>query len=276
MALAQTNITGCGTISKSGLYSIPPHSTFQAKSGDCLVITAPNVIIQTQIAQISGNNTGAGIHIKAGATGFQLQPFATTINNFNIGIQDDANSASIGSDYGDPLWIGDQVDTAIFLNNVHGSVINGAGMHALSNGILIRGGGGNIVTGYVTSLGGNPGHNNGGPTECCWEVIASNGDAIRLDGATTGNHLYQYDVTQSGSDGAGVHIIGKSPDNFVAEGGVTNAGTGIRIESGSTSNFILNNDVTGNTLDVFDGNPNCDNDLWSDTNSNTRQPSCAN
>jgi hypothetical protein len=197
-----------------------------------------------------------------------VQPSTTSTSAF----QDDANNAFIGSDYGAPLWIGDQISTAIFLNGVIGSSVWGAGMHAASNGILIRGGRNNVVTGYATQLV-HPGQSSGGPTECCWEVIASDGDSIRIDGGSTGNHIYQADVTKAASDGAGIHVAGQSSGNFVAESGVAGSGTGIRVESGATSNFILNNATSSNTLDLFDGNPNCATDMWQGNSFSTASPS---
>jgi hypothetical protein len=258
-ALAQGSITSCGKITQPGSYSIPPHSTLQSNGGDCLVITAANVTINTQIAGIEGKGTGAGIHILRSA------------NNFNIGIQDDGDHAYIGSDYGAPLWIGDQVNTAILLNHVQGSVINGAGMHAIDNGIWIKGGRNNMVTGYETSL--QTGRNNPGPSECCWEVIASDSDAIRIDNGSTGNYIYQADVTKAGSDAAGVHVTGQAGMNFIAESAAGSSGTGIQIESGSLRNFIFNNDTFDNGLDLKDANPNCGTNLWSGNNFTTADPS---
>lgn len=271
-AFAQTTISSCETITQPGKYAVQSQATLHS-TGDCLVIAAPSVTIQTQVATITGNGTGAGIHIMPSAINFQLLPFATTINTFSVGIQDDANNAYIGSDYGDPLWIGDQVSTGVLLNNVVGSQVNGVGTHAIWNGILIHGGHNNLITGYETQIlsdGNNPATN---PTECCFEVIVSGSDGIRIENGSYGNMIYQALVSKGGSDGADIHVTGNSSLTFIAESEAGNSGTGIRIESGASNNSTVKNDVKSNTLDLFDGNSNCGSDIWLSDTFNTSSPS---
>jgi len=272
---ATTTISKCGTITRPGTYDIFPHATLHS-NGDCLVVKAPNVIVQTMVATITGNGTGAGIHILASAVNFQFFGFAGVINNFNVGILDEANNAAINNDYGAPMWIGDQVSTGILLNGVVGSQVNGAGVHALFNGVFIHGGHNNLITGYETQIevGGT-----GGSSECCFEAISSDSDAIRVDNGSYGNVIFQALVVKGGSDGAGIHVTGNSRLNFVGRSQVNGAGTGIRVEKDAGYNTVVKNSVTGNTLDLFegnppDGNPPCDGDFWTANVFGTSNSSC--
>lgn len=142
------------TITSPGTYCAGAFRTqLYATDGDCLIIAAPNVSILPYndggvSASFFGTGTGAAIHILKRATNFYTFFFCGDIQNFAVGIQDDADKATVTMDYDCPLFIND-VNTGVVFNHVTGSQFEGitGGVQATENGLVIRGGSNNYVYG---------------------------------------------------------------------------------------------------------------------------------
>ena len=267
---AQTNITSCQTISTAGKYTIPPQTNMASSGGDCLVITASNVTIQAGPGgSIQGTGeSGAGIHVMSGAANFTWIPDAGTIQNYSAGIELDSTGARIENNFDDPECL-ENVSAGVLIKSGTGNIVDAVATHAQYNGIWIQGGSKNIVTGYESSI-----QEGFSTTDCSHETVASDSDGIRIDNST-GNLIYQVDVTQGTS--VGVHIVEGSKYNYVVNNLIQGSGVGIGIkDDGSGSNFIYENTLKNNQLDQQDNNPNCDHDFWFNDIFSTSSPSsCA-
>ena len=122
----QAAISTCGcTITVGGFYSVMSNLSTAAAGADCIDIKAPNVKLWIDGVSITGAGGGIGIHLLKSAAGAFIEGLNlgsgsfSSVGSFHIGIQDDANGATIA-----------HVDTSgnsnagVLLNRVNGSLIS--------------------------------------------------------------------------------------------------------------------------------------------------------
>jgi hypothetical protein len=256
------NVNKCETISASGSYCLPPNVALHSTGGDCLVISAPNVTLSNGAASasITGAGTASAIHVLSAATHFIGSFFCMAIDNFGVGVRDDANRAFFGNDNDCPLSTGTHVSYGVFFDNVRGSqYIGGFGtLRGQIIGLLIRGGGNNYISSDAPTAGN--------------QEFQGGTDGIHIDGGSSGNALYG--ITDSGSRN-GIHLLGGTTQNFIYVNYSHQNSVGIKIEQNSTRNFIIHNTASNNTsTDLVDVNTNCDSNVWAENTFTSRNQAC--
>jgi len=114
------------TITTSGFYTLESGTLATTGNGDCIKIRAQNVNLNLLGNAIQGpgnSSTGAGIHILSEATnaiiiGGSSTTIGSTISSFRVGIQDDANRATI-----DFFNTTGNTAAGVLLNKVTGSAV---------------------------------------------------------------------------------------------------------------------------------------------------------
>jgi hypothetical protein len=125
-ASCQPSILSCGcTITSTGFYVMVSDLTATVVGADCIDVKAPNVKLWVGGHSITGLGGGVGIHILRSASGAFVEgldigsgSFAS-VGSFNVGIQDDANSAIIAHVNGSG-----NSSVGFLLNRVIGSAVS--------------------------------------------------------------------------------------------------------------------------------------------------------
>ena len=119
--------------------------------------------------------------------------------------------------------------------------------------------------------------------------VSGNGlDGISLFGLTTANVVSGNQVTQNGFRGAvlgdGIRVFGSGNTiqsnsvNTNAEGGISvgrrSPSAGSLGEPNGRNNRLIGNGAALNRIDLWDSNPNCDNNVWSGNNGQVVSPPC--
>jgi hypothetical protein len=259
------SIRKCVTIAKRGFYTVSKDIT--GKGGDCLIVTAPNVTLFLNNYNVTGTGDGIGLHIMSTATGFRCHGGESQFTSFNIGVEDDADGATIeGED------ASNNADTGIFVNGANGvtvgrSAVNNNGKYGI-----------HVLHASHTMI-----HNYG--------ANSNGGYGVFIEAS----HQSLFDQFQAGDGGAngiaGVFIgcsvggpggfCNSAPSSFnvVSHGSQdNNTHFGLVVDGGSEHNVLANTLATGNTnSDEFDGNANCDSNLWFFNVFHTsNNPSCMN
>lgn len=258
-----TMIPKCKTIKKSGFYTVKKN--LKSRGGDCLIVTAPNVTLFIASTSITGDGSGIGLHITNSAKGFRCfgdSEFA----NFVIGIQDDADGATIegvGADH--------NADTGIFVNGASNVTVGQFG--AGNNGKY----GLHVLSASHTMV-----HSYGANSNGTYGVFIEASDHSLLDQFQAGdggaNVIAGVYLGCSVSGPGGVCGSLPSPFNVVSHGSQKNNKYGLVVDGNSNNNVLADTLENGNVnADVFDGNPNCANNLWFFDNFVTsNNPSCMN
>jgi hypothetical protein len=236
-----SSITMCGcTIASPGDYTVDADLNAAqglTARGDCIDVAAKKVRLLTNGFAISGQGKGAGIHLLPSADDVFLEGFGGMGASFR-------STALIGWQYGLESEASNVVsDGFVYIGNTVGVLLKGAQDNSLNQSAAF----GNLVYGYWVKGGArnqirsSAGQDNG--TAGIYLGCSSTGPTGRAceeDSSTTsGNSIYE----SSGSSSA---------QNY-----------GIAVERGSKRNTIVVNSFEGHTAyDFFDGNPNCDDNLW--------------
>lgn len=89
-----------------------------------------------------------------------------------------------------------------------------------------------------------------------------------------GNALPCGDPLDAENDDAGIAVTNDGAGNFINRNKVKGNCIGINVHSGSDGNRITYNVSLGNTLDMNDGNEDCDQNEWVDNKFKTSDPAC--
>jgi parallel beta-helix repeat protein len=287
-----SSITSCGcTITQTGTFMVVNEldaSQGLTKGGNCLEVSADHVILDLQGNAIIGNGAGIGILIQNSGHDTTVQgsdlsepaPAAQAIiNNWNIGLEDDANNVVIElfKQIGGSIFIqhGNAGD-AVLLQNASGvTVANFRASFNGGTGVDIKGGGNNrIMNCDSISNAGNGvilASSNVNTISNC-TINSNTGYGVWLNTANQ-NQIFTSSLNKNGKIGVlvGCHKEGKcngnkgSDLNHISSSGANgNSGAGITVEQGSSNNQITNMSSGGNggTSDLIDNNPGCDGNLW--------------
>jgi parallel beta-helix repeat protein len=287
-----SSITSCGcTITQTGTFTVVNEldaSQGLTKGGNCLEVSADHVILNLQGNAIIGNGAGIGILIQNSGHDTTVQgsdlsepapaPQAV-INNWNIGLEDDANNVVIElfSQIGGSLFNqhGNAGD-AVLLRNASGVTVGNFKANFNGGaGVDIQGGSGNRLFNFDTIQNTTAGvilaSSNVNTISNC-TITGNTGYGVWLNAANQ-NQIFTAALNNNGKIGVlvGCHKEGKcngnkgSDLNHVSSSGANgNSGAGITVEEGSSNNQITNVKSSGNggTSDLIDNNPGCDGNLW--------------
>lgn len=285
-----SSITSCGcTITQTGTFTVANElnaSQGLTKGGNCLEVSADHVILDLQGNAIIGNGAGIGILIHNSGHDSTVQgtdlsePTAQAIiNNWNIGLEDDANNVVIElfKQIGGSIFIqhGNAGDAVVLLNASGVTVANFNASFNGGTGVNIQGGGNNrIMNCDSISNAGNGvilASSNVNTISNC-TINSNTGYGVWLNTANQ-NQIFTSSLNNNGKIGllVGCHKEGKcngnkgSDLNHISSSGANgNSGAGITVEQGSSNNQITNMSSAGNggTSDLIDNNPGCDGNLW--------------
>ena len=278
-----TSITACGcTITQSQLYTVANDlSATQTTEPICIEIAKDHAILNTMSFNLTGSGFGTGILIDKGAdhvivegaqeTSAEEPPPQSIIQQWNIGIEDDANDATILE------WnIKNNITTGIVLNHVTNSIVGD--LVAVGNGTN------GIEVDHSSKV------------EVTNETTTGNGEiGLRLD-SSDNNHL----STASALSGVLGALLFSSSNNVVYDFAfVNNSNTGLVVGCGldkkncpgnqhSDNNYLLvetatankagvvirkhsggntvtlgaNSGNSGKNMDMVDENNKCDSNIW--------------
>lgn len=223
------------TITKSGFYEIkskrPDHGILA--SGDCIKIAAKNVTL-TGIGSVSGNGqSGIGIHVLKGETGFTM--VRGLVTGFAVGIEIDSDDAHLTEVIADR-----NADTGVLVNGAKNGLFQVSTSSNGQAGIHLHAASGNEVEESSTLSNGVYG---------IW-IDSSNGNHIERCEVSD---LVYFGCSPSGT-GGNCPTPGVSSGNGVA---VSTIAT-LVLDPGNSSNVM-----TGNSISTsHDGNPGCAGDFW--------------
>lgn len=243
-----SSITMCGcTITSPGTYTIGADLTatqgLTSRNG-CIDVAAEKVTLITEGHQIigAGSGTGIGIHLLSGAetvflegggtNGAGVSTTFTTLKGWQYGLESDASD--VVSDFFDY----NNNTTGVFLQRARNNNINDFGANGNTvYGVWIKGGSGNQINCSGASNNGVAG------TYLGCSSTGPSGQACEEDeGTSNGNLIYDH----------GGQNFGTGAQQY-----------GIAVERGSKRNTLMDLFTYGNTVDdLFDGNLNCDKNLW--------------
>ncbi|MBF6559736.1 MAG: right-handed parallel beta-helix repeat-containing protein [Candidatus Binataceae bacterium] len=250
------SITSCTKITKPGFYQVDSDLFAEATpGGDCLVITAPNVVLNLNTHTISGNTDADGIHVKPTASGVFIEGEGATIEKFGEGIEIDAANALV-----DNFTVTANSDAGVLLNRAQRADISFfSATSNLNDGVRIARGAQNLLQSGTILDNGRYG--------------------VWIDGSSH-NSVGNFDVESNGMGGIyigcslagpGLPCIGKVPEsnfNYVFSGiaSVSNSVPqqyGIAIDLHDNYNPVVNVEASGNKpWDLFDVNPDCAGNSW--------------
>jgi hypothetical protein len=84
-------IINCGTITKAGVYEVDAMLT--SPGGDCLIIRATNVTVNLNRQIITGQGSGAGVHVLSSAASAFIEGDYARIVGFSVGVEIDGANA---------------------------------------------------------------------------------------------------------------------------------------------------------------------------------------
>jgi hypothetical protein len=241
-----SSITSCGcTITLPGVYTVDADLTagqgLTSRQG-CIDVAAQGVKLITNAHPITGagTGTGIGIHLLSSAENVFLEAAGpkpagqlfgpgTTLTGWKYALESEASNV-ISDDFS-------------YRNNTTGVLLKGARNNNINDfgatnnsvyGVWIKGGSGNQIN--------------------CSGVSNNNVAGVYLGCSSTGPAGQMCEEGEGGTHGNFIYDHGSSG---------TNQKYGIAVERGSTGNTIMDTGTGGNsTYDLFDGNTNCDSNLW--------------
>ena len=141
-----TSLAGCAKIAKSGIYSLDA-PTVNAAPGDCIIITAANVVLNLNGATLTGGGSGVGVHVASSASNAFIEGRGALISNFTDGIEIDSTKAVVEN-----FTTTANIDAGLFLKSASQAAISNFSANANSNdGVRISKGSYNTVTGSVSA-----------------------------------------------------------------------------------------------------------------------------
>ncbi|MGH9177888.1 MAG: right-handed parallel beta-helix repeat-containing protein [Acidimicrobiales bacterium] len=290
--------------------------TLTADIGPCvrggLIIGANDITLDLGGHRVFGKSrTGDGIGIAVPShTGVTIRN--GTVAQFDAGVVIDGGSANLvenltanfnqggaRSDFGDGILISDSSGNTVQNNNVtNNGPFSGVSLLGVTedNEILS-----NVVTSNGVPATGNDGIRIEGPGAANNLVQGNTVTGSTLDGIAVfrgvvtpggpslnnGNRIIGNAVTANGfghlgaRPGDGIRVFPGPTDTVIQSNSVAdNAGNGIIVGLGATSNDILTNTATGNAraaaslFDLNDANPSCDANVWASNTFGTASQAC--
>ncbi len=250
------SLNTCTKISKAGLYEIDATSGLNSSGGDCIVISASNVILYLNGSPIIGGGTGAGVHVVESASDAFVEGRDAVISGFAEGIEIDGSK-----DLAENFTTLNNTDAGVLLNNAkQAKLSNFTADSNATDGVRIYKGSYNTVAGGIDAWwNGRYGvwlsstsHNNVG------------GFDVR-DNSTAGVYI---GCSVSGPSGSKCKVPSKYNSIF---NGAVNAVTldsqpyGVVIDLGNDFNRVtnMNSGTPFETKgDLVDENANCANNDW--------------
>lgn len=141
------SLNTCTKISKAGLYEIDATSGLNSSGGDCMVISASNVILYLNGFPITGGGTGAGVHVIASASNAFVEGREAVISGFAEGIEIDGSK-----DLAENFTALNNTDAGVLLNNAKQAKLSNFTADSNANdGVRIYKGSYNTVAGSVNT-----------------------------------------------------------------------------------------------------------------------------
>ncbi len=251
-----TSLSGCGKISKSGVYNLDT-SAINAPAGDCITIATSNVVLNLDGATITGSGSGAGIRVTAKMSNIFIEGRAATISGFGDGIEIDGSKVTVEN-----VGVASDTDAGILLKGAtQAALSNLTATNNTHDGIRVEKGSYNIIGGAL-SITDNGRYG-------IWLMSTSNnnvGGFFIEDNAMAGIYL------GCSSDGPGsaackTNAVSKSNSIFNGRAQASSPGAqtyGILIDLGNDSNRVTNVSSPSpyEKLDLDDENPSCAHNAW--------------
>jgi hypothetical protein len=273
-AQSQWTIATCGVIHKTGYFDVnvlgntpPPSDAFTPKgvanhskdisvTGDCLTVEAPNVTVNLEPGIIlDGSGTGIGIHAMRVANGFKFFEDAATIRDFEIAIEVDASSSSVGESFDEPVSLTNNQIGILVKNAAKVSIAASFSFGLPQTCIKLQ----NVRSSTITQYSGF------GSLSCESGIVLDQSSLNTITGNPSFGSLSSANVA--------VQIGKGSNRNTVTSFSVKNAGTGIEIQRGAAHNTIDSNTSIGSQkFDLLDQNPNCGSNVWRNNTFNQANP----
>jgi parallel beta-helix repeat protein len=271
-------ITKCGCVIDSEDTYVAANQLLATHSGQiCIEITASRAILNLKGNNVLGKNdgTGTGIRIDREADhvvveGGDKTGDQATVSDWNIGIEDDGNSAVVGlfAAVGAASSNDSGNNTGVFLKSVDRSVVTALNANGNQTiGILLS----NSTRSTVFNFSAN------GNGQAGLKLDSSDRNTIGPGGAesndqygiwlnfSSGNTIRDSNGNQMNHD-TGILLGGGSNRNRIVSGGAPeNDQAGIVIQRGSTDNTVSVTHNQGNgspNSDMVDLNFKCDNNVW--------------
>ena len=292
------SITKCGcTITDANIHTLANDisaSDGLTGKGDCIDIKHANATLDGNGFDADGASAGVGVRILGGATRASVQNF-DEVQDWDIGIEDDAGSANINANNFD-----NNGTAGVFLNSVNKTVVDDFDADDASGvGIIVKNSNTNTIHDFETDDCGANGIMVTGSNRNSFSAFDSDdnaGDGVNLKNSSK-NSMSNCDLDDNGGNGATFKNSNKNSltgcqidDNLadgvfvdpssqvkVADGTVDdNALNGIEIDRGSIFNSVTFNGATGNgDTDLLDDNAACaaGKNVWTNNCFNISSPS---
>jgi hypothetical protein len=251
-----TSITECGSITKPGLYELDSVVVASSpSSGDCIVITAPNVSLNLNRYNVMGATASVGIHVMKSASGTFIEGNGSTIQAFGEGIQIDA--PNVGADN---FSVISNTDAGVLLNKVaQADLSNFYAAENKNDGVRIAGGSYNVLQMPVISGNGRFG---------VWVESSSHNSVGNFD--INNNPLAGVYIGCSQAGPRSLCSRGAKSSNynnlFSGTVGIYSSGEqqyGIAIDQGDSFNRVVNVRAwQDNEVDLLDVNSDCGTNFW--------------
>jgi hypothetical protein len=285
-----SSITACGCIiNKRGTYTVLndlDDGQGLTPNENCLEISADHVVLDLVGNALTGSGSGTAIVIQKTAAFAVIQgtdasePAQAIVNNWNVGIEDDGDNATIElfRQIGGNLFNQHGNTTAgVVLNGVTNTTVDdfNASFNG-QNGLLVVNGGGNRFLNFDTTNNGADGivlnATNGNTLTNC-TTTGNGGDGVLMisansnqvfTGAINGNQKNGVLLGCGKSAGASCGSHGSNFNRVSNSGANGNTNSGIIIDKGSGGNAITSLIAQGNggSFDAIDNNHSCDDDTW--------------
>jgi hypothetical protein len=299
-------ITKCGcTITDAATHTLGNNISAAdglTPKGDCIDIKHSDATLDGNFFSADGAGSGVGVRILSGAVRATVQNFQVDggfIDDWDIGVEDDANSANINNND-----IESNKTANIFLKSVSKSVVNDFDSDSAGGScIILKNSNQNTFQDFfMTGCGGDgitaTGSNNNSFSE--FTIFGAKGDGVNFKNSNR-NSLSNFSAgfLGVGNGGNGVAFTKNSNKNSVSgfttdsngidgifidpssndkvDDGTADSNTlnGIEIAKGSKQDSVIFNTATGNTgTDLLDNNADCANgrNVWENNCFDTSTP----
>ena len=250
------SITSCQKITRPGLYEVDSDLIASLPtSGDCLVITAPNVSLNLNRYHLIGATDAVGVHVMKTAARAFIEGNGATIQSFGVGLQIDATGT-----LADNFIALSNTDAGVVLNHVQqADLSNFSAAHNLNDGVRIVSGANNLLQSPMVFENGRFG---------VWIQSSSHnsvGNFAVQSNALAGIYI---GCSSTGPQGPCPRASVPSNYNYLFSGvaGIVNSGTqqyGVAIDLGDNFNRVVNLAAAQNgKLDLYDVNSDCAANYW--------------